>query len=91
MICLFKVGQKSILCDIIGSMYEPQDTLGVNDEETTKGNALLLEEDTVVAGDLHVPVGDEGEGEVRAEATLLAGLGGPGEVRVLRVGGNSCQ
>lgn len=73
------------------NIYAPQDSLGVDDEEPTEGDALLLEEDTVVAGNLHISVGDEGKGEVRAKATLLAGLGGPGKVRVLRVGGNSCR
>jgi len=67
----------------------PQDTLGVDDEQSTKSNALLLEKDAVVAGDLHVPVGNERKREVRSETTLLAGLGGPCKVRELGVGRNT--
>lgn len=34
----------------------PEDTLGVDDEETTESNALLFEKDTVVASDAHATV-----------------------------------
>lgn len=66
--------------------HVPQNTLRINDEKATESNALILEEDTIVTGDGHVPVGDERKVEVGAETTLLAGLGGPGEVGVLGVG-----
>ena len=60
-----------------------ENTLGVNDEETTESNTLVLNEDTVVTGDGHVPISNERKLKVRAETTLVAGLRGPGEVRVL--------
>lgn len=60
--------------------------LRVDQEEAPEGDAGLLEEDAVVARDLHVLVGDELELEVRAEAALVAVGVGPREVRVLRVG-----
>lgn len=50
-----------------------ENTLGVNDEETTESNTLVLDEDTVVTRDLHVSVSNERELEVRAETTLVAG------------------
>ena len=64
----------------------PQNALRINDEKTAKSDALVLEENTIVTGDGHVPVGNERKAEVGAETTLLAGLGGPGEVGVLGVG-----
>lgn len=67
----------------------PQGSLGVDDEESTESNSLLLEQDTVVSRDLHVPVGDKREMELRAESALLAGLGGPGKVGELGVGGDA--
>lgn len=66
-----------------------EDALGVNDEEAAEGDALVLEEDTVVARDLHVPVGDQRELQVGAETALVAGLARPGEVGVGRVGGDT--
>ena len=60
--------------------------LGVDEEEAAEGNARILEEDAVVARDLHALVGDELELEVGAEAALVALGVGPREVRVLRVG-----
>ena len=66
-----------------------EDTLGVNDEEATKGDTFLLNENAVVARDLLVPVGNQRELEVRAQTALLAGLVGPGEVRVCGIGGNT--
>jgi hypothetical protein len=100
-ICLFRINQtvisshscqgKEASASRHRNVYAPQDTLRVDDEEPTESDAGILEEDTVVARDLHVPIGNEGEGEIGAKATLLAGLGGPGEVRVLGVGGDSCR
>jgi hypothetical protein len=52
--------------------------LRVDDEEAAKGDALVLEKDAVVAGDLVRLVGEERELEVRAEAALFAGQVGPG-------------
>ncbi len=68
----------------------PESTLGVDDEEATERNAVLLDEDIVVAGDGHGLVGDEGQLEVRAKATLLAGLGRPRKVGEVRVRGDPC-
>ena len=59
--------------------------LGVNDEGAAESNAVV-EEDTVVGGDLLLEVRDEGDGHL-AEAALLAGLHGPGKVGELRVDG----
>ena len=67
-------------------VYGPEGTLGVNDKEATESDALVLDEDAVVARNGHVPVSDQGELEVRPEAALLARLGGPGEVGEVRVG-----
>jgi len=71
-------------------MCAPQGPLGIDNEEATEGNASILEEDAIVAGDLHVAVCDERDLEVRSKATLLAALGCPCEVRVLGVGGDGC-
>ena len=68
----------------------PENTLGIDDEETPESDAVLLNENTVVARDLHALVGEEGELEVGTETTLLAGLGRPGKVSVVRVGGSTC-
>lgn len=51
-----------------------ENTLGVNDEEATESNTLVLNEDTVVTRDAHVPVSNERKLEVRAETTLVARL-----------------
>ena len=59
---------------------------GVDEEEPAEGDAFVLDEHAVVARDALVAVGDEGELEVGSETALRAGLGGPGEVRVGRVG-----
>ena len=66
-----------------------ENTLGVNDEEATKSDTFLLNENAVVARDLLVPVGNQRELEVGAQTALLAGLVGPGEVSVLRIGRNT--
>lgn len=55
-------------------------SLGVDEEETTEGNALVLEENTVVLGNLVVLVREEGKLEIRAEASLLAGEVSPSEM-----------
>lgn len=60
--------------------------LGVNDEETTESNAILLNEDAVVLGEGVVGVSDEGNLNL-AETAVLAGDIGPGKEGVLRVGG----
>lgn len=66
-----------------------QGTLGVDDEETTEGDTLLLDQHTVVAGDLEVLVGDQGELQVVTETTLLAGTLDPGQVGEVAVGGDT--
>jgi len=67
----------------------PQGTLGVNDEETTEGNTLFLDQDAVISGDLHITVCKKRQLEIGAETTLLTRLVGPGKVGVLRVGRDS--
>ena len=64
----------------------PQRALRVNDEQTTEGNTLLLDEDTVVTRNRHVAVREERKLEVRSETALLAGLSRPCEVGEVRVG-----
>ena len=62
---------------------------GVDDEDGAEGNTgvrAVLDEDTVVGGNLLVEVGDQGDLHF-TEATLLAGLLNPGEVGELRVNG----
>ena len=68
----------------------PEDTLGIDVEEATESDTVLLDQDTVVARDLHALVGEEGELEVGTETALLAGLGRPSKVSVVRVGGGTC-
>ena len=68
----------------------PEDALGVDDEEATESDTVLLNQDTVVTRNLHALVGEEGELEVGTETALLAGLGRPGKVSVVRVGGSTC-
>lgn len=67
-----------------------EDTLRVDDEQPAERNPLILNEDTVVARDLQVPVREQWELEVRAEPALLARLRSPGKVREVRVGGDGC-
>ena len=67
----------------------PQGTLGVNDEETTEGDALFLDQDAVISGDLHVTVCKKRQLEIGTETALLAGLVGPRKVGVFRIGGYS--
>lgn len=66
-----------------------QGALGVDDEEAAQGDALLLNQAAVVAGNLEVLVGNEGELEVLAETTLLAGAFAPGQVGEVAVGGDT--
>lgn len=66
-----------------------EDTLGVNDEQSTERNTLFLDEDTIISGDLLVAIGNEGKLEIRAEASLLAGLCCPGQMRVDGISGDS--
>ena len=68
---------------VVRKENRPEDALGVDDEEATESDTLLLNEDTIVAGNGHVLVRNQGELEVRTETALLARLSGPGEVRVL--------
>lgn len=63
-----------------------QGALGVDDEETAQGDALLLDQDAVVAGDLEVLVGDQGQLQVLAETALLAGALAPSQVGEVAVG-----
>lgn len=63
--------------------------LGVDDEEAAQGDALLLDQDAVVAGDLGVLVGHQGQLQVVAQATLLAGAFAPGQVAEVAVGGDT--
>lgn len=58
--------------------------LGINDEETTVSNSLILLEDTVVGGNLLGEVGNDGDLHL-SQTTLGAGGVDPGEVRELRV------
>ena len=66
-----------------------ENTLGVDDEETAESDALVLDEDTVGAGDLGGLVGDEGELQVGTETALLAGLLDPGEMGEVGVSGDA--
>ena len=64
----------------------PYDALWIDEEKTSERDTLLLDENVVVARDLHVPVGDQREFQVGPETALLPRLLPPGKVRVLRVG-----
>lgn len=67
----------------------PQDTLGVNDEETTQGDTLFFDQDAVISGDLHITVCKKRQLKIGTETTLLARLVGPCKMGVFRVGGYS--
>mmetsp|Transcript_29093 Transcript_29093/g.92857 ORF Transcript_29093/g.92857 Transcript_29093/m.92857 type:complete len:310 (+) Transcript_29093:111-1040(+) len=76
--------------EVVNSLLA-EDTLGGNDEEAAEGDAsvvALLDEDLVVLGDGLGDVGHEGV-LAAAEAALLAGLRGPGEVAVLGIHGHA--
>lgn len=66
-----------------------QGALGVDDEEAAQGDTFLLNQAAVVAGNLEVLVGNEGQLEVLAETTLLAGALAPGQVGEVAVGGDT--
>ncbi|MNL03786.1 hypothetical protein D3C87_1243340 [compost metagenome] len=61
------------------------DAVLVDQEEAAEGDAVVLEQDAVVTGDLLGEVGDEGVGEALDAALFALGVG-PGEVREVRVG-----
>lgn len=66
-----------------------QGALRVDDEETAQGDTLLLDQDAVVAGDLEVLVGDQGQLQVLTKTTLLAGALAPCQVGEVAVGGDT--
>lgn len=66
-----------------------QGALGVDDEEATQGDALVLDQHAVVARDLEVLVGNQRQLQVLAQATLLAGALTPGQVCEVAVGGDT--
>lgn len=51
------------------------DAVGVDDEEAAEGNAFLLDEDTVVLGELVVLVGEEGNVDLAEAAVTSRGVG----------------
>lgn len=63
--------------------------LGVDDEQAAQGDALVLDQHAVVAGDLEVLVGDQRQLEVLAQAALLAGPLTPRQVGEVAVGGDA--
>lgn len=66
-----------------------QGALGVDNEEAAQGDALLLDQDAVVAGDLEVLVGHQGQLQVLTETALLAGALAPCQVGEVAVGGDT--
>lgn len=60
--------------------------VGVNDEESAEGDALVLNEDTIVLGYLVRAVGEEGKFEIGSKTTLGLWLSGPSKMGVFRVG-----
>lgn len=66
-----------------------QGPLGVDDEEAAQGDALLLDQDAVVAGNLEVLVGDQGQLQVLTKTALLAGPLAPCQVGEVAVGGDT--
>ena len=63
------------------------DALAVDDEETAKGDALLLEKNAILAGDILCKIGNNGNFHL-AETALLAGSINPGKVGKLAIDGN---
>ena len=63
-------------------------TFWINDEQTTKSNAGLLNEDSVVSGDVLVKVWHQGIVEA-TETSLFARLIDPGQVREVTVSGDT--
>ena len=74
-----------------GKMYGPECALGVDDKEAAKGDALLLNENAVVARDGHGLVRDERQLEVWTKSALLARLSRPSKVGVMRVRRHTCK
>lgn len=66
-----------------------QGALGVDDEEAAQRDALLLDQHAVVARDLEVLVGHQGQLQVIAQTALLAGALTPGQVCEVAVGGDA--
>lgn len=64
----------------------PDHTIGIDQEQTTQGDTLLLDQNTVVLGELVVLVCVEWDVDGAETAVAAAGLR-PGEERVLGVGG----
>lgn len=62
-----------------------QGALGVDQEDTSEGNAFFFDQHTVVLRQRVVGVGDQGDVD-GAQATVLSGDVGPGQQRVFRVG-----
>jgi len=67
----------------------PQNALGIYDEEATQGDAVFLEENTVIPRNLHCLISEQGEREVGTQAALATILLGPGEVGELRIAGDA--
>lgn len=70
------------------SHYLPNDTLGVNDEETTESNTVIFDKNAIVSGNLLGLVSQNRDLHL-TETTLLARSVNPGQVRELRVSGGS--
>ena len=85
-ICLSADSSEKMRFDVY-TEHVPQNTLGVNDEETTEGDALFLNQDTIISGDFHGAVCEKRQPEIGTETTFLTRLIGPRKVGVLRVGG----
>jgi hypothetical protein len=67
----------------------PQHALGINDEEATQGDAVFLNQNTIIPRNLHRLISKQWEREVWAQAALATILLGPGEVGELRVAGDT--
>lgn len=70
---------------MVASRHLPYDTLGVNDEETTKGDTFILQQNAVFARYVHVSVSKKRKHEVRTKSTLLARLRSPSVMGKLRI------
>ena len=88
-ICLVSAGWDEKARFDMSTEGRPQDTLGINDEETTEGDTLFLDQDAVIFRDFHVTVRKKWQPEIGTKTTLLTRLVGPRKVGVLRVGGYS--
>ena len=65
----------------------PQDTLRINNEKPTEGDTFLLDENTVISGDVHVTIFNKWQLEIRTEAAFFTRTASPRKVAVTRVGG----